>query len=82
MRRSFMLARKVYRHGLLADDWMINYKVFEGLCETGYKYEFVNKPLFYHRLHSRNTSKDILIHYNRIKEVLVHFDRPRGASLC
>jgi alpha-1,3-rhamnosyltransferase len=83
MSKSFMIGNKVHDHGFLADDWMINYQIFKSIKNTGHKFIFSNKLVFYHRIHNANTTNDLVTHYKRIEECLSYFNHSSGyKSLC
>lgn len=83
IRRSFVINNRVYDHGFLADDWMINYQIFKSIVSSNYKFIFSNENVFYHRIHDMSTSTNLKIHFKRIEEVLSHFNHSAGyKSLC
>lgn len=54
---------------LIADDWVFNIKVFKYMLEEGGQFDFQRRATFIRNIHSDNTSKNLVVHYERVRQV-------------
>jgi len=54
---------------LIADDWVFNIKVFDALVRCGGDFDFESSICFIRNIHGENTSRNLLVHYERIRQV-------------
>ncbi|SFT69577.1 glycosyltransferase [Idiomarina abyssalis] len=54
---------------LIADDWVFNIKVFNVLVECGGDFDFEPSICFIRNLHGDNTSRNLIVHYERVRQV-------------
>jgi glycosyltransferase involved in cell wall biosynthesis len=54
---------------LIADDWVFNIKIFGALVASGGDYDFETSPCFIRNIHGDNTSRNLIVHYERVRQV-------------
>jgi len=54
---------------LIADDWIFNIKVFDALVRDGGDFDFEPSVCFIRNIHGDNTSRDLIVHYERVRQV-------------
>ncbi len=54
---------------LIADDWIFNIKVFDALARDGGDFDFEPSVCFIRNIHGDNTSRDLIVHYERVRQV-------------
>jgi len=54
---------------LIADDWVFNIKVFQSLIADGGDFDFEPNVCFIRNIHAENTSRNLLVHYERVRQV-------------
>lgn len=55
---------------LIADDWVFNIKVFNALVIDGGDFDFESSVCFIRNIHGNNTSKDPIVHFERVRQVI------------
>lgn len=68
-RREFLLSVGGYDESMLADDWVLNIRIFRALSRTG-KFAYVDQDLFCYRQHSTNVYKKFPQQCQRIIQVI------------
>lgn len=54
---------------LIADDWVFNIKVFQALVARDGDFDFEPGICFIRNIHGENTSRDLIVHYERVRQV-------------
>lgn len=65
---SFLRSIQPFDVDLIADDWVFNLKVFRALISDGGSFRFDPEVRFVRNLHESNTSRDLVVHYERIRQ--------------
>jgi len=60
---------------LIADDWVFNIKVFQSLQSEGVEFSFEPSVCFVRNIHGENTSRNLIVHYERIRQVANRYCR-------
>ena len=66
---------------LIADDWVLNIKIFKYLYEKNYKYKFYDVNAFVRNIHETNTSKDMVGHFKRVSQVIDKYFDPYNQQI-
>lgn len=67
--RAWLFKSDIFDHNLMADDWIMNIKIFQILNENGLAYLFNDKIVFYHGLHKNNSSSDFNSQLKRVVQM-------------
>lgn len=70
VRRAFLRNVGGFDEDLIADDWVLNIKMFKYLYESSGHYYFINKIAFLRNIHSSNTSSNSSDQLRRILQVV------------
>ncbi len=70
IRKDYLWEVGGFDEELIADDWVLNIKIFKYLYEQDLQYRFINEIAFFRNIHSSNTSSDSNVHLKRIKQVV------------
>lgn len=71
IRKDFVAEMEsVYDEELVADDWVLNIRLFERIIQFSKKIEFVDDVVFYRNIHGSNTSSNLPVHFDRVIEVI------------
>lgn len=68
-RADFLKEIQPFDVDLIADDWVFNIKVFSSLVMHGGKADFIDEAYFVRNIHGDNTSRNLVIHYERVSQV-------------
>lgn len=68
-RADFLKEIQPFDVDLIADDWVFNIKVFDALVIGGGDFDFETNVCFIRNIHGDNTSKNIIVHYERVRQV-------------
>lgn len=60
---------------LIADDWVFNIKVFDALIKSGGDFDFESNVCFIRNIHGNNTSRNLIVHYERVRQVAERYCR-------
>lgn len=60
---------------LIADDWVFNIKVFQSLKSEAGEFCFEPNVCFVRNIHGENTSRNLIVHYERIRQVADRYCR-------
>lgn len=66
---DFLKSIQPFDVDLIADDWVFNLKVFRALINHGGSYRFDPNVRFVRNVHESNTSRNLPVHYERIRQV-------------
>jgi hypothetical protein len=66
---DFLRAIQPFDVDFIADDWVFNIKVFQSLLTYGGKFNFERSICFIRNIHSENTSRNLVLHYERVRQV-------------
>ncbi len=66
---DFLRAIQPFDVDLIADDWVFNIKVFQSLLTYGGDFDFETSICFIRNIHSENTSRNLVVHYERVRQV-------------
>lgn len=76
IKSSFAKSISLFDEELIADDWVFNIRVFSKIVEMNLKIYFLDEVLFYRNIHDSNTSRNVEVHYKRIKQVFEKYCKP------
>jgi len=68
-RADFLKEIQPFDVDLIADDWVFNIKVFYALVTGGGDFDFETDVCFIRNIHGDNTSKNLVVHYERVRQV-------------
>lgn len=68
-RANFLKKIQPFDVDLIADDWVFNIKVFQSLLTDGGEFSFEPSVCFIRNVHGENTSRNLIVHYERIQQV-------------
>lgn len=69
IRRDFVQKVGGFDESVLADDWVLNIRMFQALQHAG-EFAYADEDVFYYRRHGTNTSKDLALQSRRVLEVI------------
>ncbi|KZN29558.1 hypothetical protein N480_07485 [Pseudoalteromonas luteoviolacea S2607] len=76
IRKSFVSDMdEVYDESLIADDWVLNIRLFNKMQKESKKFDFIDKPVFLRILHGGNTSSNLPVHFERVVQVINKYCR-------
>lgn len=62
LKKELMMKIGCYDESLMADDWLINTRIFEELARSGGRCAYLDEPVFYYRTHNNNLHRNITRH--------------------